>query len=761
MSMNNTIAAPAAAAAATAAVTATPVPVPPVPPLNVPPVVSGPSWPNDTSEQRKHRIAFYAKLGILLDPTSSLSFEEQVLKFEARITDKKNLMSVAEYKSFGHPHSAIAPAPVPVYTSTFTTTEYTSSYIPRRVVHSCNFFDAMVDVHYEQCHGKRPLYMSKAAQAKALIRAVDVTGTNINCFLSTCPLCHPTYHGAVAAAAATTTTQLTLAPLSGTTVPPQHQQICQLPAVPMPTDTAGTTPAMAASNSVATITPSLSHKRSANAAAQSAVALKFVHHVKVMVDWMKQKNDAKPKSSAAINTLQMLPTYFLQAMMERLLAVQHEFGQAGKPTKVDIAYHYTQEAHMPSIKANGLLTLSERNKKRIKVLKNNGATYGDGVYTSSNPFCNHGKYGNVGLLVARLLGSSADYTHPNWSTTRDSSVAMRNKVQEIVVVAQSTQCVPILQFDASQVAPNLFVHAGNKVLYEYHEELQMIVDRVLNGPSVDRNRNVRAKPPQQQQPAAVTANVAHPSQAIHGIRPVLPSHSGPLPSQSRPETLQYVAPKSFKHFARYFMTGPYHAVDPAWKCPMCHVPGQGLILYEITACEHTFHDRCLFKALKKSPCCPCCDEFIIGRPIGKMPSGSVTATRSSAIKCAGYNQVDTICIDYKIPGSVQNEYHPSPGVPFGATERRAFVPATADGLRLVRRLRQAFCYGLTFTVGVSQTTGNDNVVTWASIPHKTSPSSNGAFGYPDPNYIAECNAALDKLGVPKAALCMGFSNIGM
>ena len=45
-------------------------------------------------------------------------------------------------------------------------------------------------------------------------------------------------------------------------------------------------------------------------------------------------------------------------------------------------------------------------------------------------------------------------------------------------------------------------------------------------------------------------------------------------------------------------------------------------------------------------------------------------------------------------------------------------------------------------------TGITNQITWASIHHKTS-LKGGAHGYPDDQYLTNCNDALDALHVPK------------
>ena len=78
------------------------------------------------------------------------------------------------------------------------------------------------------------------------------------------------------------------------------------------------------------------------------------------------------------------------------------------------------------------------------------------------------------------------------------------------------------------------------------------------------------------------------------------------------------------------------------------------------------------------------------------------------------------------------------------------------------RLKYAWKHGLIFTVGTSLTTQQQNVVTWASIPHKTSLQRGGsAYGahpnphaFPDPNYLANCHDALDALGVPDTDTCL-------
>ena len=75
-----------------------------------------------------------------------------------------------------------------------------------------------------------------------------------------------------------------------------------------------------------------------------------------------------------------------------------------------------------------------------------------------------------------------------------------------------------------------------------------------------------------------------------------------------------------------------------------------------------------------------------------------------------------------------------------------------EGRKLLERLKYAFSRGLTFVVGTSMPTGATNVVTWATIHHKTSPNS-GPHGFPDPSYFANCNSELDNAGVPDFEEC--------
>jgi len=96
----------------------------------------------------------------------------------------------------------------------------------------------------------------------------------------------------------------------------------------------------------------------------------------------------------------------------------------------------------------------------------------------------------------------------------------------------------------------------------------------------------------------------------------------------------------------------------------------------------------------------------------------------------------------------------SPGQRYKGTTRCAYLPDSAEGRDLLRRLKMAFKCGLTFRVSTSLSTGHRNQVTWTSVPHKTSlRSRNDPHGFPNDAYFCNCNAALDALHVPPADEC--------
>jgi deltex len=501
-------------------------------------------------------------------------------------------------------------------------------------------------------------------------------------------------------------------------------------------------------------------KRTAEELYSDDLAWTFVDRVHSMICRLK----ANDPDSSNYNILPVLTKDFV----DRTLIAKEEFHRAGKPTKIDIGYHYTKRENMASIREEGLLSMTERASKRIFAVKENGASYGHGIYTGSNPCTYHGKYGDVGLMVARLVGINSDHgtRRTNAATRSDSLTVTRDQVTEMVVLSTSKQCIPILQFDANQIVPNDFGHAGNVSLSTYHSALQRIIDDVLETEKCARyvrakQARVASRAVSQVAPAAASHQVAHPSPSpfVGPLATTTPQQAAQAPPTAATqqvttpqlvfsEKLSYMAPETLGLTMASVWREVKVANPSAWKCMICDkgVSGQ---LYQVLMCQHVFHHGCLASSLLRSGTCPTCSKMA-GTPRGDMPSGEMTISRT-ARSCAGHVGCGTIVIDYSIRRGVQTMYHPNPGVVYKGATRRAYLPETAESCALLKRLKFAFQQGLTFSVGTSLTSGQDNSVIWKSIPHKTSLAGGASrHGYPDANYIADCHNELDKLNVPSA-----------
>jgi hypothetical protein len=200
-------------------------------------------------------------------------------------------------------------------------------------------------------------------------------------------------------------------------------------------------------------------------------ARSFVERVMAMVLQMK-KDDPK-----ACDTVQALPLDDLHRLALRMFTTREEFRGQWKPTKIILSYHYTDEANMASIRKNGLMNHEERAADKVTSVKEHGHTQGTGVYTATGPYATNSGYGGVGLLVACLLGASADYGTA--ASSKADSITFRHGTSEYVVVSRAKQCVPILQFQAKQVDARNLEHEGNVVLARYHARLQQILDDVF------------------------------------------------------------------------------------------------------------------------------------------------------------------------------------------------------------------------------------------------------------------------------------------
>lgn len=219
------------------------------------------------------------------------------------------------------------------------------------------------------------------------------------------------------------------------------------------------------------------------------------------------------------------------------------------------------------------------------------------------------------------------------------------------------------------------------------------------------------------------------------------------------ESIKYEAPLSLS--SSTIVTRALSTFQPlpncSEKCTICWDPLSQEASAKIDACSHTFHKRCIDECLNREPKCPICRQPI-GEPKGPCPSGIMTIALSKH-QCPGYDNAKAIQIEYDLPVGIQGPYHNNPGQTYFPTYRICFLPNTDEGLRLLSRLKYAWTCGLIFTVGTSLTTGFSNAIVWTSIHHKTS-LWGGPYSWPDLNYFANCNGALDALYVPCADMCV-------
>ena len=114
----------------------------------------------------------------------------------------------------------------------------------------------------------------------------------------------------------------------------------------------------------------------------------------------------------------------------------------------------------------------------------------------------------------------------------------------------------------------------------------------------------------------------------------------------------------------------------------------------------------------------------------------------SSLRLGGYPNNSVIVVVYSFSSGTSN------GVMYSANgfPRSAYFPDTNEGNEIVDLLKEAFKRHLVFTIGTSVTTGQTNTLVWNDIHHKTTLQP-GAYGYPDPGYLARIRAELKAKGV--------------
>ena len=383
------------------------------------------------------------------------------------------------------------------------------------------------------------------------------------------------------------------------------------------------------------------------------------------------------------------------------------------------------------------------------------------------------KYGQVGILVARLQGKtnrikpeevelSGTLASVNMNI-RNIKAPIGQKAIEVgidtvignkdfgnarspqnthldeVVLLRSAQCIPLVRFPSSLVPEN-----GTTIphtIQPWFDAMSIVVNEFFNG----KSSSTLKSPPGRTLSTSASTRTGR-----------TPPHRTSSTLSVTQEVVRYSAPDTLSDTSSDFsmlLETPNESLSSTEVCVICLDPlvesSSGVL--RVKKCKHMFCKNCLLGALNHNRKCPTC-QGSIGEPQGTCPSGEMHISVDQALSCGGHENVGTIMIVYKIPAGRQKVYHETEGNTYPEIQRAAYLPDNDDGRRLARRLKYAFSRGLTFRIGTSLTTGKKGQVTWASIHHKTN-HKQGQHGWPDAGYFVRCNKELDNLGVPKACDC--------
>ncbi|NXO36006.1 DTX3L ligase, partial [Locustella ochotensis] len=180
------------------------------------------------------------------------------------------------------------------------------------------------------------------------------------------------------------------------------------------------------------------------------------------------------------------------------------------------------------------------------------------------------------------------------------------------------------------------------------------------------------------------------------------------------------------------------------ECPICRDRIKNKRTLE--KCKHAFCKSCIDKAMTYKQACPVCNT-VCGVLRGNQPEGTMSC-KTISVSLPGYPNCDTIQIDYYMNGGIQTSSHPNPGRRYGSVHRTAYLPDNEEGREILKLLKRAFSQKLIFTVGESRTTGQQSVITWNDIHHKTAMEGGPTqFGYPDDFYLQRVRSELKAKGI--------------
>ncbi|XP_052100378.1 uncharacterized protein LOC127734517 [Mytilus californianus] len=187
-------------------------------------------------------------------------------------------------------------------------------------------------------------------------------------------------------------------------------------------------------------------------------------------------------------------------------------------------------------------------------------------------------------------------------------------------------------------------------------------------------------------------------------------------------------------------------------CAICLEEIQNDTKKTLHKCKHVFCKECIDECFRHRPVCPTCG-MVYGIVRGTQPTGTMKVEHRPQFHLQGHKKHGSWVITYTFFSDKQTAEHPNPGKSYRGTSRTAYLPANEKGTMVMKLLKIAFDRKLVFTIGHSRTTGEENVVTWNDIHHKTSMGGGPqAFGYPDPEYLDRVLDELAAKGVTKEDL---------
>ncbi|KAL7540877.1 hypothetical protein ACHAWF_006804 [Thalassiosira exigua] len=274
---------------------------------------------------------------------------------------------------------------------------------------------------------------------------------------------------------------------------------------------------------------------------------------------------------------------------EGLLKCKETFESVGKVSIVDLGFHFTDESRLEHIRRDGLMTIADRHanpKLNIEQSRRtHGRFFGDGVYTGNDP-CILTKYGDIGLVVARIKGNTRRIkpeevalegtlkkpshrlmvpvgqealAHGFDSLIGNKSRDWRSlKNQDEIILLRSAQCIPLIRFPASVLSNHN--HDGlPSILHPWIKSTEKVVTRFFNNDPPNISSRKRLFDPLGGDGAS-------------RAKKKLPAlHNAKQPSSSQPQQVTFMLPNASQRQAGTSQTNNAQAYGKTGRLPVSNV----------------------------------------------------------------------------------------------------------------------------------------------------------------------------------------------